>query len=226
MRAREQEVKEEKQMTLREVQTAYEADEEFTEEQVRAALNLEAETVMNTTVPTPTAADVDKFILGEITFDEKEVHDVPTMPPLEVQQALLDQAVPTEPPGSELPEGPAAPPVNRDVPHVSGAGTVGSALTCTMGNWENEPTNYSYDWQTDGSSNTATGSTYVVAAGDAGKGISCIVTAFNALGSTVAPVSNVVTVEAAGGAVREREITAGENTPGYQTRTVPTAPKR
>jgi hypothetical protein len=89
-----------------------------------------------------------------------------------------------------------------------------------MGNWENEPTNYAYDWQTDGSSNTATGSTYVIAAGDVGKGISCIVTAFNALGSTVAPVSNVVTVEA--GAAREREITAGENGgPGYQTRTVP-----
>ena len=37
-----------------------------------------------------------------------------------------------------------APPVNVDVPHVSGTGTVGSTLNCTMGNWQNEPTSYAY----------------------------------------------------------------------------------
>lgn len=213
MRARETEIKEAKPMSLKEVQVALNAEEEVTEEQVRAALNAEAETVMNTSVPTSTQADNDKFVAGEIGFDEKEEHEVPEMPSLELQQELLDQAVPSEPPDAA----PTAPPVNRDVPLVDGTGTVGSTLNCTMGNWENEPTEYRYDWRSDGSPNAATGATYNVVAGDTGKAISCIVTATNALGSTAAPVSNAVSIEP----VAAREMTAGEGNPSYQTRTVP-----
>jgi hypothetical protein len=39
------------------------------------------------------------------------------------------------------------PPVNVDVPHVQQEGSV---LTCTMGNWDGEPTHYSYQWRVDG----------------------------------------------------------------------------
>lgn len=216
MRAREQ-GKEDKPMTLREVQSAYDADQEVTEEQVREALNIKAEDVMNTTVPTPTQADNDGFVTGEIGLDDKEENEVPTMPSLDLQQELLDQAVPSEPePPIDGGTPVTSPPVNRDVPYVGGAGTVGSTLTCTMGNWDNEPSSYSYEWHTDGVPNSAVGDTYNVAAGDVGKEISCVVTATNALGSTAAPVSNAVSISAA-----TREMTASGNDQGYQTRTVP-----
>ena len=42
---------------------------------------------------------------------------------------------------------PTAPPANVDVPHVQQAG---DTLTCTMGNWDGEPTGYAYQWQLDG----------------------------------------------------------------------------
>ena len=40
------------------------------------------------------------------------------------------------------------PPVNVDVPYVAQEGSV---LTCTMGNWEGEPSHYAYQWRVDGS---------------------------------------------------------------------------
>jgi hypothetical protein len=70
-----------------------------------------------------------------------------------------------------------APPVNVDVPYVSGTGTVGSTLNCTMGNWQNTPTSYAYAWKSDGATDVGTGSSYVVAATDAGHSVTCVVTA-------------------------------------------------
>jgi hypothetical protein len=90
----------------------------------------------------------------------------------------------TEPP-------PTAPPVNVDVPHVQQAG---DTLTCTMGNWNNEPTSYAYAWHTDGTPNSATGATYAPTPEDTGHTVTCVVTATNALGSTTAPPSNGVVV--------------------------------
>jgi hypothetical protein len=84
-----------------------------------------------------------------------------------------------------------APPVNRDVPYVSQSG---AQLNCTMGNWDGEPTSYTYAWHNDGVANGATGATYATKAEDSGHGLACVVTATNALGSTVAPMSNTVTV--------------------------------
>jgi len=91
-----------------------------------------------------------------------------------------------------------APPRNLDVPFVSGDGTVGATLNCTMGTWTGEPTGYSYKWMADGTT-TAEGpaADYTVGAGDAGKNVTCIVTATNAEGSTEAPPSNAVAVAAA-----------------------------
>ena len=43
--------------------------------------------------------------------------------------------------------GALAAPRNVDVPLVTGDGTVGATLNCTMGNWDGEPTGYAYSWQ-------------------------------------------------------------------------------
>src|SRR4249920_2799011 len=88
-----------------------------------------------------------------------------------------------------------APPVNVDVPHVSQDGTT---LNCTMGNWECEPTSYAYQWQHDGADVGDGTATHDVT--DVTGDFACVVTATNAAGSTVAPVSNTVTVTDPGAA--------------------------
>ena len=91
---------------------------------------------------------------------------------------------------------PPQPPENVDVPYVSGTGTVGETLTCTMGNWNGLPRSYAYAWASDGAPNAAVGPTYSIVPGDAGHSITCVVTATNELGSTAAPPSNAVVVSA------------------------------
>jgi hypothetical protein len=88
-----------------------------------------------------------------------------------------------------------APPTNRDVPYVSGTGTVGSALNCTMGNWDGTPTGYSYQWQANGTVVAQNGPNYTVQAVDQGRSLACVVTATNAQGSATAPPSNAVYVQ-------------------------------
>jgi hypothetical protein len=89
-----------------------------------------------------------------------------------------------------------APPEVVDTPYVSGDGVVGATLTCTMGNWNNTPSSYAYQWKS-GATDVGTGTaSYVVADSDNGNNITCVVTATNALGSTEAPPSNPVTVGA------------------------------
>jgi hypothetical protein len=83
------------------------------------------------------------------------------------------------------------PPVNVDVPMVT---QVGALLSCTMGNWSGEPTSYTYAWCNDGVANGAIDATYTVVPDDSGHSLACVVTATNALGSTVAPMSNAVAV--------------------------------
>jgi hypothetical protein len=88
------------------------------------------------------------------------------------------------------------PPTNVDVPYVGGEGTVGETLTCTMGNWEGEPTEYAYVWRSDDEPNGETGNEYTILDADAGHTITCVVTATNKWGSTTAPPSNGVEVSA------------------------------
>jgi hypothetical protein len=88
---------------------------------------------------------------------------------------------------------PTTPPINVDVPHVQQAG---SELTCTMGNWEGEPTSYAYQWQLDGADITGGTASLPIMADDVGKTATCVVTASNAIGSTAAPPSNGVVVTA------------------------------
>jgi hypothetical protein len=96
--------------------------------------------------------------------------------------------------GSAKSPGPTAPPVCSTTPYVSGTGTVGQTLQCTMGNWTGEPTSYSYLWKRDGVTDVGTGNAYTVADIDVGHSLTCIVTATNAKGSTAAPPSNAVAV--------------------------------
>ncbi|SRR5580765_2619196 len=83
------------------------------------------------------------------------------------------------------------PPVNVDVPYASQNGNV---LNCTMGNWQNEPTAYSYQWN-DGTADVGTDTAdFPIYPAYVGRTFTCVVTATNAGGSTVAPPSNGVEV--------------------------------
>ena len=82
-------------------------------------------------------------------------------------------------------------PVNVDVPHVQ---QEGANLTCTMGNWQGEPTSYAYAWTVDGATAGSDAATYAVQPEDVGKAGVCTVTATNAAGSTVAPASVPLTI--------------------------------
>jgi hypothetical protein len=107
------------------------------------------------------------------------------------RQRARDWAETVEQPPTEPPP-PTAPPVNIDVPYVSQEGQL---LHCTMGNWSNTPTSYAYQWIQDDTTEIGDGTaSYVVTIDDVGHVMTCVVTASNALGSTIAPASNPVTV--------------------------------
>ena len=73
---------------------------------------------------------------------------------------------------------PVVPPVNVDVPFVW---QEEQRMRCTMGNWENEPTSYSYQWVQDGVLPIGpNGDTLPLLAANDGHSIACVVTATNA----------------------------------------------
>jgi hypothetical protein len=84
-------------------------------------------------------------------------------------------------------------PKQVDVPHVQ---QDGDKLTCTMGNWEGEPTSYSYQWKQDGENagEASDVGEYDVTEADVGTMMSCVVTASNDAGETEADPSNEVEV--------------------------------
>jgi hypothetical protein len=86
------------------------------------------------------------------------------------------------------------PPTNKAVPYVWQPDAV--QLSCTMGEWDGEPSAYDYEWRQDGVANGASGADYTVVEADAGHTLACVVTASNALGSTAAPMSNGVAIPA------------------------------
>ena len=147
--------------------------------------------------PYPSQAEADKMVLAAVTtaplgqpaIVAREGDDLtPAMTQNQNDVAMLVACGP--PPGSQAP-------INKDVPFVDGAGSVGGTLTCTMGNWtgmDAEPHSYAYQWLSDGESELGTGDSYTVVASDSGTSISCVVTATNANGSTEAPPSNAVVI--------------------------------
>jgi hypothetical protein len=77
-------------------------------------------------------------------------------------------------------------------PAVTGTPAVGQTLTCTTGTWTGSPSGYAYQWFASGVVIAgATAATRVVAAGDAGKTLVCMVTATNAAGTGQSPSNGV-----------------------------------
>jgi hypothetical protein len=98
------------------------------------------------------------------------------------------------------------PPSVVDIPMISPeTAAVGDTLSCTMGNWNGEPSEYAYQWLSNGTDTTATGASYSIPPGDDGHVITCVVTATNAAGSATASPSNAVTVTATRAAPAKKE---------------------
>lgn len=84
-------------------------------------------------------------------------------------------------------------PINRTLPVVTGTGTVGQTLTCNPGTWLNSPT-FTYQWMANGVNIAgATAATRVLAAGESGKTVTCMVTG-TAAGQAVQANSNGIAV--------------------------------
>ncbi len=75
-------------------------------------------------------------------------------------------------------------PANSVPPSIPASGDPGEAVTCNPGTWSGSPT-FGYAWLRDGAQ-IASGPTYTLAAGDAGRSIVCRVTASDANGSSQA----------------------------------------
>ena len=138
--------------------------------------------------PTPTQDELDQIAAdgGEIA---PPLPDPDPLPPPTPTQEEIDAIV-----GAGGDAAPTNPPVNIDVPLVTGSAAVGATLNCTMGNWEGTPTSYAYAWKRGATAIGTDQASYVVVAGDAGASITCVVTATNAAGSTAAPPSNAVAI--------------------------------
>jgi hypothetical protein len=139
--------------------------------------------------------DVDQTVLEEWLASNP---DMAAFVRITTEDEIAHHADPMNTHGYELgleaaapPEPPSAPPVNRDVPYAEQRGSI---LNCTMGNWNNVPDSYAYQWQIDGDDVGTNAADYTVTPGDVGKSAVCVVTATNALGSTAAPPSNSVTI--------------------------------
>jgi hypothetical protein len=84
-------------------------------------------------------------------------------------------------------------PVNIGAPTISGTPVESSAVLCTNGTCDNDPTAFAYQWNRDGAPiGGATSAPYLIQRADVGRRVSCTVTASNAGGSaaaTSAPVT-------------------------------------
>ncbi len=88
---------------------------------------------------------------------------------------------------ADTPTSSVSAPVSSILPSITGGSGAGTVVACSSGTWTNVPTKYTYQWQKDGSNiGGATGGEYLVASGDIGHDISCIVTASNLGGSATA----------------------------------------
>lgn len=90
---------------------------------------------------------------------------------------------------SDIP--PVDPPTVIDVPFISQAAAV---LSCTLGNWNGEPTSRTYQWQVAGITVGTNQATYTRVAGDVGKNAVCNMTATNGVGTSAPVTSNTIVV--------------------------------
>ena len=78
-------------------------------------------------------------------------------------------------------------PINQSLPMISGSATVGSALTCSSGVWDDSPTAFAYSWRRDGTPiSGADADTYTISTADEDDALECLVTASNAAGEATA----------------------------------------
>lgn len=88
-------------------------------------------------------------------------------------------------------------PANSVLPAITGTTTQGQTLTCSTGTWSKSPS-FSYQWQRSGVPIIgATASTYLLAAADVGKLMSCTVKATKSGVSAVATSAQTAAVAAA-----------------------------
>jgi len=90
-------------------------------------------------------------------------------------------------------------PVNSVAPVISvvggGSPSIGSTLSSDTGTWTSAPsaiTSYTYKWYRDATLISSVGSTYITLTADAGKSITCQVTAVNGGGSSNPATSNII----------------------------------
>jgi hypothetical protein len=126
---------------------------------------------------------------------------------------------------------PQAPPVNIDLPTITGAPRVGEVLTAQNGTWQGSPTSFRYRWLRCNENGggcvllSSDGKTYRVGEADIGKTIRVRVTAVNAEGTTNArseatdvvpsnatPLANTARPTIAGDPRVGQELTATEGT--------------
>ncbi|MCB8955229.1 MAG: hypothetical protein H6529_01960 [Nocardioides sp.] len=89
-------------------------------------------------------------------------------------------------------------PTNTALPTITGTPAVGQTLTCNPGTWTGTGISFTYEWRrADAAIAGATATTYVVVAADAGKALTCAVTATNTGGSNTVS-STPVTVGSGG----------------------------
>lgn len=88
---------------------------------------------------------------------------------------------------------PPAAPVNTGTPSAGGITAVGFGVSTSNGTWNNSPTSFTYQWQSDVAGNgvfsnisAATSANYTCVSGDVGNKLRCVVTATNATGSASA----------------------------------------
>jgi len=104
----------------------------------------------------------------------------------------------------EVASGNLSAPANLLLPSISGVAQVGETLTAIEGLWSNDPTSFTYQWQSDTAGNGtytnisgATAKTRVLVAGEQGDSVRVIVTAVNGAGSTPATSAGTALVAAA-----------------------------
>lgn len=94
---------------------------------------------------------------------------------------------------AEVAADPPPVPENTELPTVGGTEQVDEVLSCAAGSWTNTPTSYAYQWEADGSPiSGATSSTYTLTNAEAGKTITCVVTATNEGGASL-PAESMAT---------------------------------
>jgi hypothetical protein len=88
---------------------------------------------------------------------------------------------------------PQAPPVNTELPRITGTPRLGQVLTAQNGTWQNSPTSFRYQWQRCGTGGGgcvnlpgATDRTYTLVSADVGRTMRVRVTAVNADGAASA----------------------------------------